>query len=41
MKTNENIYICEICNNKCSKLFGDNVNGRYVERCESCAFKRK
>lgn len=35
------IYKCEQCNKECSQLYGDNVNGKYVYRCVSCAFKKK
>lgn len=32
-------YKCETCNKECTQLYGDNINGKYTERCVKCAFK--
>ena len=32
-------YICEECKKECRQLYGDNVGGKYTERCMKCAFK--
>lgn len=34
-------YICEECKKGCSQLYGNKIDGRFVEKCVQCAFPKR
>lgn len=35
------LYKCETCGKTVAQVYGDNVEGKYIYRCVTCAFKKK
>lgn len=40
-KETKKLYVCDECSQACSQLYGDRIDGKYVERCVRCAFKSR
>lgn len=35
------MYKCEQCPKIVTKVYGDNINGKFTYRCEKCTYKKK